>query len=219
MIKSARGSSGQAPLIIGAGYNVRSTITNVAVAYGIQALINGVSASAAKSKQDEGGTLIYNAAVRFKQMIEDFRNSEFYQNTSPKSTRDRRPEAGSTEWERWVAGQQQRTQQQAAQASAVKTDYEILEVSPNASHEQIDTAYRRLSQMYHPDKVESLAPGYKANYVAKMKEINAAYERLKVGVYSVKLALRDFGRVAYMEAWMLSNSGRMFVRGGSHLIG
>jgi hypothetical protein len=40
-----------------------------------------------------------------------------------------------------------------------------------------------------------------------------------VGVYSVKLALRDFGRLAYMEAWMLSNSGRMFVRGGSHLIG
>jgi hypothetical protein len=41
----------------------------------------------------------------------------------------------------------------------------------------------------------------------------------EVGVYSVKLALRDFGRLAYMEAWMLSNSGRMFVRGGSHLIG
>jgi hypothetical protein len=40
-----------------------------------------------------------------------------------------------------------------------------------------------------------------------------------VGVYSVKLALRDFGRLAYMEAWMLSNSGRMFVRGGSHPIG
>jgi (2Fe-2S) ferredoxin len=41
----------------------------------------------------------------------------------------------------------------------------------------------------------------------------------RVGVYSVKLALRDFGRLAYMEAWMLSNSGRMFVRGGSHPIG
>ncbi len=40
-----------------------------------------------------------------------------------------------------------------------------------------------------------------------------------VDVYSVKLALRDFGRLAYKKAWMLSNSGRMFVRGGSHLIG
>ena len=40
-----------------------------------------------------------------------------------------------------------------------------------------------------------------------------------VGVYSVKLALHDFRRLAYMEAWMLSNSGRMFVRGGSRPIG
>src|SRR5208282_3983568 len=42
---------------------------------------------------------------------------------------------------------------------------------------------------------------------------------LLVGVYSVKLALHDFRRLAYMEAWMLSNSGRMFVRGGSRPIG
>ncbi len=41
----------------------------------------------------------------------------------------------------------------------------------------------------------------------------------KVGVYSVKLALRDVGGVAYKEAWTLSNSERMFVRGGSHPIG
>ena len=40
-----------------------------------------------------------------------------------------------------------------------------------------------------------------------------------VAVYSVKLPLRDSGRPDYKEPWTLSNSGRMFMRGGLHLIG
>ncbi len=40
-----------------------------------------------------------------------------------------------------------------------------------------------------------------------------------VAVYSVKLLLRDSGRPDYKEVWTLSNSGRMFVRDGSHPIG
>jgi DnaJ-class molecular chaperone len=109
-----------------------------------------------------------NAAVQFKQMENDFNNSRC----------DQAPTRGSQNASPRSA-QQDQTQNQRATQTGVKSDYEILEVSPNASHEQIDAAYRRLSQMYHPDKVETLAPEYKAIAVAKMKEINAAYARLK----------------------------------------
>jgi DnaJ-domain-containing protein 1 len=40
-------------------------------------------------------------------------------------------------------------------------------------------AYRRMVQMYHPDKVSGLAPEYAEIAERKMKEINAAYAQLK----------------------------------------
>ena len=120
-------------------------------------------------------------AVReFKQMVDDFNELRLDRepaqdngNPPPKYTR-----ADGDGAEQQHAKRDRSREQRATQTSA-KSDYEILEVSPNASHQQIDAAYRRLTQMYHPDKVESLAPEYKAIAVAKMKEINAAYARLK----------------------------------------
>lgn len=52
--------------------------------------------------------------------------------------------------------------------------YEIMELSPSATDEEIKQAYRRLAKKYHPD----LNPG---DPVAadKMQKINAAYERIK----------------------------------------
>jgi len=60
-----------------------------------------------------------------------------------------------------------------------KSDYEMLQVSTNATDGEITAAYIRLAQMYHPDKVEGLAPEYKVIGIARMKEINDAYARLK----------------------------------------
>jgi len=73
--------------------------------------------------------------------------------------------------------EQQRSQQRTEHTA--KSDYEILQVPRNATSQDIDAAYRRLSQMYHPDKVENLAPEYKVIAMTRMKEINAAYARLK----------------------------------------
>jgi DnaJ-domain-containing protein 1 len=93
-------------------------------------------------------------------------------------------ERAAREWEEAERREQEERQQHPQRngerraAASVKSDCEILEVSPRASVEQIDAAYRRLIQLYHPDKVESLAPEFKAIAVARMKEINAAYERL-----------------------------------------
>lgn len=52
--------------------------------------------------------------------------------------------------------------------------YDILGVSPNASDDEIKTAYRRLAKKYHPDA----NPG--SEYAAeKMREINAAYDKIQ----------------------------------------
>ncbi len=53
-----------------------------------------------------------------------------------------------------------------------KSLYETLEVSPNASHEEIKKSYRRLARKYHPDINKT------KDAEEKFKEINAAYEIL-----------------------------------------
>jgi hypothetical protein len=64
-------------------------------------------------------------------------------------------------------------------SSQTKSFRKILGVGDNASDAEISTAYRRLAQMYHPDKVAGLAPEFQALADNRMKEINAAYEALK----------------------------------------
>jgi len=61
--------------------------------------------------------------------------------------------------------------------------YETLEVSRNATPEEIKTAYKNLSKKWHPDK----NPGNKEEAEEKFKEINHAHQVLsnleKRGLY------------------------------------
>lgn len=57
----------------------------------------------------------------------------------------------------------------------MKTLYEILEVSENASKEIVEKAYKVLAKKYHPDLQEE---GDKQEAEKKMKQINEAYEVL-----------------------------------------
>ncbi|MBI3179245.1 MAG: J domain-containing protein [Deltaproteobacteria bacterium] len=63
--------------------------------------------------------------------------------------------------------------------SASRSPYEILGVPANASQDEIRSAYQRLIQQYHPDRVEQMGPELRDLALRRTKEINAAYERLK----------------------------------------
>ena len=58
----------------------------------------------------------------------------------------------------------------------MRDPYEVLGLSHGASDDEVKKAYRALAKKYHPD----LNPGDKVAE-EKMKEINAAYDRIKSG--------------------------------------
>ncbi len=62
--------------------------------------------------------------------------------------------------------------------STDKPAWEILGVEPNATRDDIVTAYRKMAQMYHPDKAAGLAPEFQDLAERRMKQINAAYAAL-----------------------------------------
>lgn len=71
--------------------------------------------------------------------------------------------------------------------------YEILELSPNASKEIIDKAYKTLAKKYHPD----LHPEEKKNWAEQQfKKINQAYNILsdieKKAIYDNELKIQNF---------------------------
>jgi hypothetical protein len=79
-----------------------------------------------------------------------------------------------------VEGQQTTTDNRGNDASGPEAQArKVLGVSDSATSDEISTAYRRLAQMYHPDKVAGLAPEFQMLADQRMKEINIAYESLK----------------------------------------
>jgi len=59
----------------------------------------------------------------------------------------------------------------------MKNPYQVLEVSPDATDEEVKHAYRELARKYHPDKYHDSDLADLAG--EKMKEINAAYEEVQ----------------------------------------
>lgn len=57
--------------------------------------------------------------------------------------------------------------------------YKILEVSPDATDDEIKKAYRELAKKYHPDKVSHLGEEVKKAAEVKIVELNAAYDAVK----------------------------------------
>jgi DnaJ-class molecular chaperone len=56
-------------------------------------------------------------------------------------------------------------------------DYAMLDLEPSASPQEVRQAYRDLAQVWHPDRFAP-NPRLQRKADAKMRAINAAYERL-----------------------------------------
>jgi DnaJ like chaperone protein len=57
--------------------------------------------------------------------------------------------------------------------------YTILEVSPDATNEEIKKAYRQMAIKYHPDKVQHLGEDIRQAAEQKFKMVNEAYDKIK----------------------------------------
>jgi len=58
-------------------------------------------------------------------------------------------------------------------------DFKILEISPDASNEEVKKAYRKMAKKYHPDKVAQLGTDVKKQAEEKFRKVQEAYENIK----------------------------------------
>src|SRR5258705_11432545 len=58
--------------------------------------------------------------------------------------------------------------------------YEILDLPPGATEEQIRAAYRILVQLHHPDRLQQVPANVRAYAEERLKKINEAYRVLGV---------------------------------------
>lgn len=58
-------------------------------------------------------------------------------------------------------------------------NYKILEITPDASDEEVKKAYRKMALKYHPDKVSHLGPDIQESAKKKFQDLNSAYNAIK----------------------------------------
>jgi len=57
--------------------------------------------------------------------------------------------------------------------------YKVLEISPNATNDEVKTAFRKMAMKNHPDKVATLGPDVQKAAAEKFRQIQEAYETIK----------------------------------------
>ena len=62
---------------------------------------------------------------------------------------------------------------------SMKDPYQVLEVDPQASDDDIEAAYRRQIAQYHPDKVAGAAKEIRELADKRASEINSAYDKIQ----------------------------------------
>lgn len=63
--------------------------------------------------------------------------------------------------------------------SSPDSDFQILDVAPSASEDDIKKAYRKMAMRFHPDRVNGLTEGEKKAAQEKFVRVNKAYENIK----------------------------------------
>lgn len=64
--------------------------------------------------------------------------------------------------------------------SSAKDPYKVLGITKDASDDEVKKAYRKMAMKYHPDRVASMSAEMQRNAAEQMKEINEAYEQIKL---------------------------------------
>ncbi len=59
------------------------------------------------------------------------------------------------------------------------SSYQILEISPEVSNDEVKKAYRKMARKFHPDKVHHLGVDFQKMAEEKFKMVNEAYENIK----------------------------------------
>lgn len=57
--------------------------------------------------------------------------------------------------------------------------YEVLQISPDATDDEVKKAYRRMAMKYHPDKVAGMGEAAQKSATEKFRALNDAYEYIK----------------------------------------
>jgi len=63
---------------------------------------------------------------------------------------------------------------------STKSAYQILEIEPTVSDEEVKKAYRKMAKKYHPDKVMHLGEELRRSAEEKFKAVNQAYKDINI---------------------------------------
>ncbi len=61
----------------------------------------------------------------------------------------------------------------------INSAYKVLEISPEATDDEVKAAYRKMAVKYHPDKVAHLGDDIQHAAKEKFQHLSAAYEEIK----------------------------------------
>ncbi len=87
-------------------------------------------------------------------------------------------EAQEKSRELWLKIKEQSSSEKPSPKTQVKDGIEFLQLSPNATMDQIRKAYLAAIKQYHPDNFAGFSPEFRKLAEEKSKQINLAYKKL-----------------------------------------